>query len=88
MSAFETFTETAQNVIDTACKETGKLVGVSKLKIDKMNTKTELEKQYAKLGKLVYNSGDAEEKAAVCEKITKLTQELEAIEEKIKAVKN
>ncbi len=56
MNSFDDFTTTAQNLFDNACKATGEFVNTSKLRIERMNLKSDLERAYAKLGKLHYSS--------------------------------
>ncbi|MFA9380898.1 MAG: hypothetical protein ACERKO_07545 [Acetanaerobacterium sp.] len=57
MSTFDDFSTTAQNMFDNACKATGEFVNASKLKIERMNLKSDLERSYLKLGKLHYAAG-------------------------------
>ena len=56
MNSFDDFATTAQNLFDNACKATGEFVNTSKLRVERMNLKSDLERAYSKLGKLHYSA--------------------------------
>ncbi len=91
MTTFDDFATTAQNIFDNACKATGEFVSVSKLKIDRMNLNAELERQYAKLGKLSYamtKKGETESPAAsdVVQKIDTLIAQIDELTTRINSM--
>lgn len=91
MTTYDDFASTAQNIFDNACKATGEFVSTSRLRIERMNLNAELERQYAKLGKLSYNmtkNGEAESDAAkeVIQKIDGLIKLIEDVTERINSM--
>lgn len=90
MSTFDDFATSAQNLFDNACKATGEFVNTSKLRIERMNLKAELERAYQKLGKLHYSSaknGQSEEDVQaennVIERIDSLLKQISDLTDRI-----
>ncbi len=90
MSTFDDFATSAQNLFDNACKATGEFVNTSKLRIERMNLKAELECAYQKLGKLHYSSaknGQSEEDVQaennVIERIDSLLKQISDLTDRI-----
>lgn len=85
MNSFDDFATTAQNLFDNACKATGEFVNVSKLRMQRMNLKSDLERVYQKLGKLHYaaaKNGQSEDEAkAEQDAIDKIDELLTKIQE-------
>ncbi len=88
MTTFDDFATTAQNMFDNACKATGEFVNESKLKIERMNLKAELDRCYQKLGKLDYamiknGNGDSSAKNEVILAIDDLLSRIHDLTEQI-----
>lgn len=95
MDAFEKTVQKAKDAFDIAVNKTGEFVNVSKLKISVANLNGKLEKAYAALGKIQFNTlkeadiENAEVSAAVIEikhirsEIKQLLKEIDSVEGKI-----
>ena len=83
MNSYDDFTATAQTIFDNACRATGDFVNTSRLRIERMNLSAELERSYAKLGKLSYNmtKNGVTESDAVNEIIARIDSLLKKIED-------
>lgn len=89
---FDEFVYMAKNAADVATKKTGEVVEVSKLRYQIKQTQWEIEKTYAKLGAIVYESKKGTEnfdemiQLAVVE-IDDLNQKLADLAQKVRAYK-
>ncbi len=90
MGTFDDFATTAQNLFDNACKATGEFVSTSKLRLERMNLKSELERAYLKLGKLHYSAekngqseGDVQTQGGIVAKIDSLLEQISELTKKI-----
>ncbi|MDL2247905.1 zinc ribbon domain-containing protein, partial [Bacteroides sp. OttesenSCG-928-J23] len=88
----EDFMFRAKSVADVAGKKTGDVVELSKLKYQAKQTEWDIEKTYAKLGAIVYESKKSTENfeeiiALAVSEIDALNEKLEELEGKMRAVK-
>ena len=92
MADYNDFTTTAQNVFDNAVKATGEFVNSSKLKIERMNLRSAISRQYEKLGKIAYKDlgyaiDSSEAASSVASELDKLIADEAELTEKINAAK-
>lgn len=92
MDTFDDFIGKAKNLVDLAGRKTSEAVEIAKLKMNRMQVNSEIQKTYEKLGAFVYKfrkSGDENnELVAICvAEIDELLAKLSDIAEKINEIK-
>ena len=89
---FDEFMDKAKTVADTATRKTGEVVDMGKLKYEIKQTQWDIEKTYAKLGAIVYESRKSSEnydeviELAISE-IDSLCNKLQELEQRLRAYK-
>ncbi len=89
---FDEFMDKAKIVADTATRKTGEVVDMGKLKYEIKQTQWDIEKTYAKLGAIVYESRKSSEnydeviELAISE-IDSLCNKLQELEQRLRAYK-
>lgn len=91
--SFESAVNKAKDVLDVACKKTGEVVNIQKLKIDASTLESKREEDFAALGKIYFdsikNSEDVDENVAgLAADIKEKTEQINKLRDEISASKN
>lgn len=93
MSVLENLTKKVAETAKAAAKKSGDIVEVTKLSVSISTEEDKVEKEYANIGKIVYQSleNDTDVEEAVkecCERIKNYLKNIEGIKQKIQELKN
>lgn len=90
---FDSAVNKAKEVFDAACKKTGEVVNLQKLKIDASALESKREEDFAALGKIYFDSikdsADLDKKAAeLVSAVKEKTEQIDKLHDEISAYKN
>lgn len=91
--SFDSAVNKAKEVLDVACKKTGEVVNIQKLKIDASTLESKREEDYAALGKIYFDSikdsaDNDENVAGLVADIKEKTEQINKLRNEISASKN